>query len=486
MRKLQPFSRSGSSVVNELQLVCGGETWTVAELRAEAHAWASFWSEHTDLAGAPFAALDVPLTRETVTAIWTLMELGIPFVPLHPNWPESHRRAVTARSGAVWLPTSRRPPKDGDAKHPDTKHPDAAREAFARLRRPVDDESPLALVFTSGTTGEPKGALLSHRAFWSSAHSLQAALGPLAKERWHLSLPLAHVGGLSVLTRTAALGGTIVLPPLSAANDATRPKPAGFDPHAFVEHCSSANITTTSLVPTQLERLVSARVPAPACSRYVLLGGAAAPRRLRLDAHALGWPIYRTYGMTETCSHVAVDRHPTHLDEIPLSPGVNARVDADGRLCLQTECLYSGYLDAAPHRSKDWFTTSDLATVTKEGVIVLGRADDVVISGGENIHPTEVESVLTTAPGVRAACVFARHSDVWGQELCAALVVGTDFDPDDISAYLREQLPSFKIPKAWVLLSALPTSSSGKISRRLCADLHSHACKPLLSLASRS
>lgn len=471
--------------MNELCLVCGDETWTVADLQAEAYAWSAFWGEHTDLPCARYAAFDAPLTRDTVSAIWTLMELGIPFVPLHPSWPASHREAVTARSGAVWLPTSRRPPKDTDASH----------EAFTKLRRPIDDEAPLALVFTSGSTGDPKGTLLSHRAFWFSAHALQTALGPLGRERWYLSLPLAHVGGLSILTRTAILGGAVVLPPAATPNDISRRKAVGFDPHTFAKHCSATNVTITSLVPTQLERLVTARVPAPACLRYVLLGGAAAPLGLRLEAHALGWPVYRSYGMTETCSHVAVDRHPTDLDEIPLSPGVNARVNADGRLCVQTESRYSGYLDsgalasgsdAAPPSVKDWFTTSDLASVNERGVIIHGRADDVVISGGENIHPAEVEAVLTTAPGVRAACAFPRASSVWGQELCAALVVGAKFDADDLSDYLRERLPSFKIPKAWVIVAALPTNPSGKVSRRLCEALHSQACQPLSSLKSQS
>jgi O-succinylbenzoic acid--CoA ligase len=441
-----------------------------AELAVVARGWCAAWAQRHELAQAPLVALDAPVTPAAVTAIWTLIELGIPLLPLHPAWSLAQRRKVISDTGAVELTLPERAPV-----------PYAGQgDVFGHLRRPVLEESTLAVVFTSGSSGQPQGAQLSHRAFWASAMATRSLLGDSALERWYVSLPLAHIGGLSILTRAAVLGSTVVLPPSRELVDSNTPQQGRFDARSFHEQCERHNVTAASLVPTQLRRLVTLGLKAPGSLRLALLGGAPADPSLIAAARTLDWPVHRTYGLTEACSQVATDRVPGETQEIALLPQVNARIEPDGRLALHSDTLFSGYWGQPLRSPTEWFVTSDLAVSTERGLSILGRADEVVISGGEKIHPAEVDVALNAAPGVRAGCAFGRPSEVWGEELCAALVLsGTTFDPAALVSHLREQLPSFKVPKAWALVSELPLTASGKVSRRLCREHYSQICQPL-------
>ncbi len=444
--------------------------WLAAELAGIARGWCAAWAHQSDLAQAPLVALDAPATPAAVTAIWTLIDLGIPLLPLHPAWSLSQRRKVISDTGALELTISESVPA-----------PYAGRgDVCGPLRRPILEESTLAVVFTSGSSGQPQGAQLSHRAFWTSAMATRSLFGAAAIERWYVSLPLAHIGGLSILTRAAVLGSTVVLPSSGALVD---PKPAQrsrFDARSFHEHCERHNVSAASLVPTQLQRLVTLGLKAPGSLRLALLGGAPATPSLMAAARVLDWPVHRTYGLTEACSQVATDRLPGEVHEIALLPQVKSRIEPDGRLALHSDTLFSGYWGQPLRSPGEWFVTSDLAISTERGLCILGRADEVVISGGEKIHPAEVDLVLHAAPGVRVACVFGRPSEVWGEELCAALVLSrTAFDAAALVSHLREHLPSFKVPKAWALVSELPLTASGKVSRRLCREYYSQACQPL-------
>lgn len=464
-----------SGVVSPLETLARGEgdapalvadrIWTRTDVVRRIKELAVEWTSFSQLKDAPLVALDTPLGAETLLRIWTLTTLGIPFVPLHVAWSAAQRRQVLETTGATLLP-----PTDAGFTSP------SGAIVHDLWRNPASDDT-LAVVFTSGSSGRPKGAALSHRSFSTSATASGSALGWSGSEVFYASLPLAHVGGLSIATRAAVLGGSIVLP----ASDGAR---HGFDPATFVERCAETQTTIVSLVPTQLRRLCTARLRAPRNVRCVLLGGAHAPQALIEDGLTLGWPIRRTYGLTEACSQVATDRQSKSSGPIALLPHVEARREPDGRLALRGDSLFSGYFGESPRRPTDWFVTSDLAEVGATTVLPLGRADDVVISGGENVHPDEVDAALAASPGVAIACTFARPSAEWGQELCAALVVETGFEPTQLLSYLRGVLPSFKIPKAWVVVTDLPVTATGKVSRRQCQELLASQCAPLLPRAA--
>ncbi len=417
---------------------------------------------------APLVAVDTTPTAQTITSLLALIELGVPFIPLHTAWSAVQRARVLAATGAVVLDLS-----TGTVATDGALWNSAAGRHFAP--RPRTPDSTLAVVFTSGSTGTPKGVVLQHRAFAASARLTRDHLELDHDEVFHLSLPLAHVGGLAILTRALILGGTLVLPTTTGAPN------SGFDPARFVRRCAETACTVVSLVPTQLRRICAAGLTAPASVGVVLLGGAHSPPALVEAAQRLGWKVHRTYGLTEACSQVATDRRGGVEGPLELLPELGARLEPDGRLALRGPTLFAGYWGEDRREQSEWFVTSDLATLGSEGVTPLGRADDLIISGGENIFPDEVDAALASAPGVIAACCFARESKEWGQELCAALIAGPDFDATRLVAHLRAVLPSFKIPKAWALVSEFPTTATGKLSRRSCQRAFAHACQPFQS-----
>lgn len=454
---VQPLS---SGADDDVVLVADRE-WSRAEARSAVLDLYVQWSEEPGFSTAPIVAIDAAPTPLAVLQMWALMDRGIPFVPLHMAWTETQRRAVLAVTDARRLPTA--PPRT--ASHGERV------SARQHLDRNAVPDAPLAVVFTSGSTGEPKGVTLSHRAFGTSARSTQRHLGLSAHQVYYLSLPLAHVGGLAIVTRAAVLGGTTVLPAPSVSG-------RSFDPAAFVERCSKTACSVVSLVPTQLRRICASHLRAPRCVQLVLLGGAHAPASLIRAGLDLDWPIHRTYGLTEACSQVATDAMPGQTGPLRLLPGVSARLEADGRLALRGPTMLSGYWGQPLLDTQDWFVTSDLAELSADGLTPRGRVDDLVISGGENIHPDEIDSALAGAPGVVAACSFGRPSPEWGQELCAVLVTDSAFDPPQLIAHLRVTLPPFKIPKAWHLVTDLPVTATNKLDRRLCQQVYASVCRP--------
>lgn len=464
MRIVRPFSEPASSVSTERAqaLLVGEQNWTREDVLQWAVQLAATWRSNETLVSAPLIAVWATPTAATVVACWTLIELGIPILPLHPAWSEHQCRQVLIETGAALLPPLDQAPAKSAL--------GVEGNVLAGLRRPITEKSPLAVVFTSGSSARPKGVILSHRSFWETANATKHALGVGADDRWHLSLSLAHVGGLAIACRVAVLGGSVVLP-------ATE-KERSFRAEDFVERCAETKVTTASLVPTQLARVCTAQLSCPPDVRRIFLGGAPAPQPLIETAQKLGWPILRTYGLTEACSQVATDRTPRSRGPLQLLPHVEASVGEDGCLALRGDCLFSGYWGHPPQDPDSWFTTTDVAVVSADHVVISGRADEVLISGGENIHPAEVDAALAGAPGVAHACTFGRESTVWGQELCAVVVPGPDYEPFAVLAYLRGVLPSYKIPKAWLVVPELPLGATGKVSRLRCRELHGAACHP--------
>ena len=328
--------------------------------------------------------------------------------------------------------------------------------------RPDDPAAPLehdaALVVpTTGSTGEPKGALLPGAALTASAVATSARLG--GPGRWLLALPLTHVAGLQVLTRSL-LAGTV-----PAVLDLT----AGFRPEEFAE--ATARLTAgarryTSLVPTQLTRLLDAGGPAVvALCAYdaVLLGGAAPPPALLRRARSLGVRIVTTYGMSETCGGCVYDGRP--LD------GVRVEVGPDGRVRLSGTVLFTGYrlrpdLTAAA-LDQGRLVTSDLGRITADGRLeVLGRADDVVVSGGENVALPRVEAALLEHPLLREAAVIAVPDAEWGQRVVAVVVPHAQ-PPSlaELRTWVGQRLGRAAAPIGVLVLDALPLAGPGKVDR---------------------
>lgn len=389
-----------------------------------------------------------------LACLFALVERGVAVAPVHPRLRPGERHAL---AHALDLPRVL-PPETQAAllRGPPRPWPEG---------REVDAEAPLARVATSGSTGNPKGVILSRRAFMAAFDAASANLPWQEGDRWLLCLPPAHVGGLSVPLRTLQARRTVVCAP-----------PGSFDPQAFAHLVEQERVTLVSLVPTMLARLLEAGWQPPARLRAVLLGGAGASRALLHRAHDAGVPVLTTYGLTETCGQVATQRPGTPPSPVqgagPPLPGVQVRV-VGGEIQVAGPTLLSGLVGGGtpPWTSDGFLRTGDAGTFDGEGRLhVHGRLDDRIVTGGENVDPLEVEAVLASLPGVRAACVFGAPDATWGQVVAAALVPEPGADPRvGLQDHLDRVFAPHRRPRRVALVHALPTTPSGKVDRRAVA-----------------
>lgn len=354
----------------------------------------------------------------------------------------------------------------------------------------LDPDAAAVAVLTSGTTGRPKAALLSHRALAASAAAWTAVLPPATG--WLLCLGLAHVAGLGVAWR--ALGAGLPLHVVPA-----------FDPEAVLAALRGPDAPShCSLVPFQLARLLEAAavaagdapaseaagdapdVAVPPALRAILLGGAPIPPDLVRRATAAGWPVIPTYGLTEAGSGVtalpASESAATPQSAGRPLPGVMLRIaEPDpggvGEIQVRTPAAFSGYLgreaeSAAAFTADGWLRTGDLGRLDAGArLFVADRREDLVVSGGENVYPAEVEAVLAAHPAIADAGVAGRPDSTWGALPVAGIILRPGaLDPGDgaLRAWCRERLAPAKVPAAFVRLAALPRTASGKLRR---ADL---------------
>jgi O-succinylbenzoic acid--CoA ligase len=306
------------------------------------------------------------------------------------------------------------------------------------------------ILFTSGSSGISKGVHLSAAALRASALGSHHLVPFEPGDRWLCPLPLAHMGGLGVFLRAYFTRATMLLAP-------------GFSIESMTERFRRDAPTHISLVPTMLHRLVEAKVAAPRSLRAVLIGGAALAPDLATRAADLGYPLLPSYGMTETCGLI--------LAAGKVMPGTELRL-RDGILQVRGPTLLSGYLPPHDHLSPgEWFDTGDRARCDSEGWQILGRADDTIISGGENIDPRAVEAALLEVAGVSAACVVGLDDAHWGQSVAAAVVASPAG-----RARLEEGAPAklgFRRPKHYRFVDALPLNANGKVKRQTIKQLFS-------------
>jgi O-succinylbenzoic acid--CoA ligase len=300
------------------------------------------------------------------------------------------------------------------------------------------------VVYTSGTTGRPRAVSLTYGNWLANAQGSAIALGLDLSERWLCALPLSHVGGLSILMRSVVYGTTAVLHPsfevgavLGALTDA------------------SSRVTLVSLVPTMLARLLDAGLARPPALRWALLGGGPIAPALLRRADAAGVPVAPTYGMTEACSQIVTFGWPL--------------VGAEVRLGGEREVLVRGPMVASVVDDEGWLHTGDLGAWDPHGRLeIVGRKSDVIVTGGENVSPVEVEAVLLEHEAVLEAAVYARPDAEWGEAVVARVVLrdGVAVDGGELRAWCRARLAGFKVPKAVEFAEALPRTETGKLLRR--------------------
>ncbi|HTV20526.1 MAG TPA: AMP-binding protein [Polyangiaceae bacterium] len=399
-------------------------------------------------------------SRATIETLLALMELSIPFFPLHQRTTPAERDAALASLPLAWS-------IDLDGAD-ELRLERLASHDSEQARRLLSAAPHLAALATSGSTGRPRVALLARAAFLASARASADHLGWRADDRWLLCLPLAHIGGLSVVTRClVARKPVVMLPGRSTASSSER----------LAEAIVHGAPTLISLVPAQLDGLLELepRFVLPRAVRVILTGGAAASQRLLAAAAERGWPILTSYGLTEACSQVATQRPGTAYDErrgvgVPL-PGIEVRIEA-GVIHIAGPTLASGYIGAGVDETFDavrGYRTRDLGRLDAAGELhVLGRVDDLIISGGENVAPAEIEGVLQGCPGVLETCVFGVPDPRWGEAVVAGLRTRVDDTAGLIAsaaAEARRRLAGFRRPKFYVCTREFAHGKNGKLDR---------------------
>jgi O-succinylbenzoic acid--CoA ligase len=383
-------------------------------------------------------------TLATFVTIHALFELGVPALLLHPRltaYERDEQAALAAHGGAL---------------------PDDA----------------CAILFTSGTTGKPRGAVLTRRALIASAEASAANLGWHDDDCWLLCMPLARIGGLSILTRSLIARRCVSLAP-------------AFNARAFPSCLIARRITLASVVPTMLTRVFDAHPgwSPPPHLRAILVGGAAAPPKLLQRAAASRVPVVITYGSTETCSQVTATPYearyaPAELGAgVPL-PGAEIRI-VETRIEVRGPMLMAGYWNEPPLARGSWLDTGDIGEIDGRGCLhVHTRQGDLIVTGGENAYPAEIERVLEAFPGISAAGVFGVPDEVWGHTVAAALVVEKSPPPDAaLLEYVSRTLAPHKQPRSICYVYRLPHTAGGKLDRAALASFRP-ALRPLTTRAS--
>jgi O-succinylbenzoic acid--CoA ligase len=336
------------------------------------------------------------------------------------------------------------------------------------------DETAL-LLFTSGTTGEPKCVRLTLGNLVSSASAAAFRLGVAPGDRWLDCLPVYHTGGLAPLVRCPLYGTTLLVQ-------------GGFEAGRTADAMADRAATGVSLVPTQLHRLLAGGWRPPDSLGTVLLGGAPADPALVERALEAGVPVYPTYGLTEAASQVATAT-PALAREYPASVGQPLVVTSvtilgdggpvdpgeTGELVVDGPTVTPGYLD--PERTAAAFgeyglRTGDIGYRDADGRLwVLGRADDTIVTGGENVHPSTVEPALCEHPGVAEAAVVGVPDEEWGQRVGAVVVASGDVTAGGLQEFARERLAGYEIPRTIRFADELPRTHSGTVDRAAVREL---------------
>lgn len=402
-------------------------------------------------------ALRATTDRHSLAALYALLELGATIIFLHPRLTESERTDLIAcaePSVCILDGVIAPGPRPGAREHAHSP-----------------EELPLAVMFTSGTTGQSKGAVLTRRAFVASARASAENIGWRDEDRWLLCMPVAHVGGLSVITRCLLARRTVVVSAWS-----------GVEPLRTARTIEDQRVTIASLVPTQLAKILELEDwQPPASLRALLLGGAPTSPLLLRRARALGLPVLTTYGMTEACSQITTQPYasPIAIDQgvgVAIA-GTEIRIGAGEEIWVRGPTMFSGYLGlGSPFDDEGWFKTGDLGRIGDDGQLhLLSRRTDLIVTGGENVYPLEVERTLEGRGGIRDVCVFGMPDEVWGQIVCAVIVPE---DPEETSlerlaGVFSDRLAPHKRPRRVAIVPTLTTNATGKVDRRETATMAS-------------
>ena len=419
-------------------LVAEGTETTYAELEAEATWVASRLAAQGVRRGAT-VALTMPAGREMVVLIHALMKLGAVLLPLNPRLTEAERSQVMK------------------AERPSVELSDPGEltqtEADLPLLGEHDMDDVHCRILTGGSSGAPRAVGLTYGNHLFSAVGSAFNIGVQPDDCWLCCLPLSHIAGLSIVMRSVIYGTTIGL------HD-------GFELDRVGATLERGEVSVASLVPTMLLRLLEADVDLSG-PRAILVGGGPVPEEILEEAVGRDARVVQTYGLTEACSQVTT-LGPADAKRKLGSAGrplltTHLRID-DGEILVQGPTVAPECAD-----SDGWLHSGDLGRIDEEGFLyVEDRIDDLIVSGGENVVPAEVEQVLLRHPEVADAAVVGREDPEWQQAVTAVVVLRehAELPTEELRRHCAAELAAYKVPKRIEIASALPRSPSGKLLRR--------------------
>lgn len=470
---------------SQTALIFGPEEWNYAQLNAWADGLARGLQEKGARKGDHVGVL-LPNRPTYVAVIHALARLGAAAVPLNLRMKADMLGWQIARAGcALVLCSEETEGQIGDLGADEVEMipvesmnwstlPEQEIHSTLRSDR-FDLDAVQGIFFTSGTTGRPKGAMITFGNHLWSAMGSAYRLGLDPADRWLLVLPLYHIGGQAIVFRACQYGIGIVLED-------------GFEPERLYESLQKHQVSLVSLVPTMLNRLMPFfdNGGLPDALRCILLGGAAASRDLVDECVEKNIPIALTYGLTEAASQVAT-ASPAQVRSKPGSVGkplfpsevrilkqdfTECQANEIGEIVVSGPTVMKGYLDNGEATEEAFvggaLHTGDLGYMDEEGDLwVVNRRDDLIVTGGENVYPAEVEAILTSHPAVEEACVVGVNDAEWGHRVAAAVVVSdpTMVTEEDIIEYCRARIAGYKTPRTIHFIDRFPRTASGKILR---------------------
>jgi len=384
-----------------------------------------------------------------IVLIFALIRVGAVACPLHTRLPLAALQQHMDLAGARTLIARVRDASAAHVQHLRVLHPDTLVSRTLEDTGDAKDytvplNQPATIVFTSGSSGTPKAAVLTYGNHYYNALGANTNIRLHSEDTWLLSLPLYHVGGLGIVFRCLQSGAAMVL-----MKEKERVE------EAIARH----RVTMMSLVTAQLHRLLDHGISKEVAGklRGIMLGGGPCSAELLQRARAQGLPVFMTYGMTEMGSQVTAMRPDSPPDK-QMTAGValryrEVRIMEDGEIHVRGPTRFAGYRDGdelrTPFDADGWFATGDLGALDEEGYLhVMGRKDDMFISGGENIHPQEIEQALCAVTGIHGAWVVPMDDEVFGLRPVAYVDADRPMDADEIKVLLSDVLPRFKIPVA--------------------------------------
>ncbi|MBN8468467.1 o-succinylbenzoate--CoA ligase [Corallococcus exiguus] len=447
-----------------------GQTWTFHALDEEVTRWTEALAARGIGQGDRVALLST--SHPSVTFLfWALGRVGAIFAPLNARLTPTELMPLL-EDVEPRLTLALRALRD---RLPEAEVLESLTEGVAVQSVPErawDADTARVILFTSGTTGRSKGVVLTEGAFRASCRASAANLGAHPAPRWLGTLPLFHVGGLAMLTRTAYEGGCLLLH-------------ERFDADAVNRAIDTEGASHASFVATTLERVLDARQDRtlPVTFQCALIGGGPVPTALLTRARAAGLLALQTYGLTEACSQVTTER-PSEADGRtagPPLPGLEVRIVGtdgetlgeghEGDVEVRGPTLMARYWrqrDATRDAFHDgWLRTRDVGVLDAKGrLTLLSRRTDLIVRGGENLYPAEIEAVLANHPAIMESAVVGVPDPHWGEVPVAFVVLRSGHTlPEDLDAWCRQSLARFKVPARFVAVETLPRNAMSKVER---------------------